>query len=310
MPNGLDYERELLKEWSISGEALRLEEVKGEDPVSDLKGYDGLVTEYTFLGEKEFSRLPDLRIISLQSIGYDEIDTRAARDHGIDVTNTPGYCAEDVATHAMALMLSFVRQIPMFDASVRSGKWDPYEGSAMHRLSGKHAGLCSFGHIPQAEAKMLQGFGIRVGAFAPSKDAGFLASFGVQKYDALEELLRDSDFIFLHTPLFPSTRHMIDRKAIACMKETAVLINVSRGAIIEEKALIEALKNHRIAGACLDVLEDEASHDSELLKLPNTVITPHAAFLSEESLRQCRRMALEQLRDRLVTGTPLKYLVN
>ncbi len=310
MPNGLDFENELLREWKIPEEELSLEEVTGRDPVSDLKGYAGLVTEYTDLGEEQFSRLPDLRIISLQSIGYDEIDTKAARAHHIDVTNAPGYCAEDVATHAMALLLAFVRQIPMFDTAVRDGKWDPYQGRTMYRLSGKHAGLISFGHIPQIETKMLQGFGLEVGAFDPLKDAAVMEQLGVRRYDTLEDLLKDSDFVFIHTPLFPSTYHLIGEKELGCMKQNAVLLNVSRGAIVDEKALIQALKEQKIAGACVDVLEDEAAHDSELLKLPNTVITPHVGFLSEDSLKQSRRMALEELCRKLVKGAPLKYCVN
>lgn len=308
MPNGLSYERDLLEKWEIRG--LSLEEVRGSCPVRDLKGFQGLVTEYTILGESVFSKLPDLQIIALQSIGYDEIDTEAARRHGIDVTNTPGYCSEEVATHAMALLLSVERQIPYFDRMTKSGRWDPYGGSPMHRLSGKTAGLVSFGHIAKALVPMLQGFGIRVQVFSHGKSDDRIREAGAVKVSTLQELFETSDIISLHCPLTDSTRHMVSRELLDHSRPGQVLINTARGALIDEEALCEALSSGRIAAAGLDVLEDEKNRTSPLLKMPNVVVTPHAAFLSEESLLQCRSMALRMLADRLVYGKRPEYTVN
>lgn len=308
MPQGIDYEKQLLEEWKITD--LSLENKTGADLEKDLQGYDGLVTEYTILTKEILSKLPELKIIALQSIGYDEIDVKAANECGIDVTNAPGYCAEDVATHTMALFLSLIRQIPLLNQATHQGEWDCYAGKKMNRLSGKIAGIVSFGNIPQKLVPMLQGFGIRVISFDPGREAEFMQKFGVEKCDSLEELLRCSDYVFLHTPLFDSTRHMINEKTIAWMKPDAVLINTSRGGLIEESALIKALDQGKIKGASLDVIEDEKNRTSPLFKYDNVIITPHTAFLSEDSLKQSRRMALEQLVKKLVLHEELDYKVN
>lgn len=308
MPGDIEYEKNLLKEWNIQD--IELVQMKGNNLPEDIKEFEGLVTEYTQISEDILSKLPKLKIISLQSIGYDEIDVKAARKYGIDVTNAPGYCSEDVATHAVALLLSLVRQIPLFNHETHEGKWNPYAGSIMHRLSGKKAGLCSFGNIPQKEVSMLKGFGIQVCSFDPGRDRNYMAERGVEKCETLEQLLQISDFVFLHTPLFPETYHMIDESALSLMKKGAVLINVSRGALIDQTALEKALKSGKLSAAGLDVLEDEENRHTELFNMDNVVITPHAAFLSEDSLKQSRCMALEQLVSRLSRGTRPELTVN
>lgn len=311
MPRGIDYEEELLREWGIQD--IRLTDIPRKDGVSTedaLKDYDGIVTEYTLLSEETLRALPRLKIIALQTIGYDEIDTAAARNLGIDVTNAQGYCAEDVATHAMALLLGLIRQIPMFDREVHNGRWNPFEGKNMNRLSGKTAGLVSFGNIPQKLTPMLQGFGVNISAFDPGKSKEFMEKFGVEKSGSLEELLKKTDFVFLHTPLTSQTRHMINEKTVGYMKEGALLINVSRGGLIDEKVLVRGLEQKWIAGAGLDVLEDEENRTTELLRFPNVIITPHTAFLSEESLKQGRQIALKQLVKKLSFGEQPDNIVN
>lgn len=308
MPSGIDYETELIKEWNISN--IEIVNKQGRDVVADLQGYQGLVTEYTDMPKEVLKKLPELQIIALQSIGYDEIDVKAARDLKIDVTNAPGYCAEDVATHAMALLLGVVRQITTFHADVQKGNWNCFAGMAMHRLSGKTAGLISFGNIPQKLTPMLQGFGVNVVSFDPGRDENFMKQRGVKKCENIEMLLEQSDYVFLHTPLFDSTFHMINKDTIQKMKNGAILINVSRGALIDEEALIDALKNKKLAGAGLDVLENEKERNSELINFNNVIITPHAAFLSEDSLKQSRRMALEQLVQKLIREEVPTCLVN
>lgn len=308
MPSGIDYERSLLHEWNVKD--VELVDQKGSDILKDLHDYDGLVTEYTLISREILEKLPNLKIIALQSIGYDEIDVNAARELGIDVTNAPGYCAEDVATHAMALLLSLVRQISFFNEETHKGNWDCFAGKKMFRLSGKTAGLVSFGNIPQKVAPMLQGFGIHVVSFDPGRTQEFMQERGVIKCDTLDELLEQSDMVFLHTPLLKNTMHMINKETIGKMKDGAFIINVSRGALIDETSLLEALKRGKIAGAGLDVLENEKERTSELFLMPNVVITPHVAFLSEDSLKQSRKMALEQLVMKLVKNEKPTLLVN
>lgn len=153
-------------------------------------------------------------------------------------------------------------------------------------------------------------FGIDCITYDPAKTEEFCEQKGVKKCATLEELLSHSDYVFLHTPLFKETVHMINEDTISKMKTGAILINVSRGQLVDEKALIEAIKSGKLSGARLDVLEDEESHETELYKFENVVITPHAAFLSEESLKQSRKMALSQLVKKLVGDQELDYLVN
>ena len=297
MPNGIDYEKELLKKWQITD--LILEEKDGKFSTDVLKGYDGLVCEYIKIGEEIFKNAPDLKIIGQQCIGVDDIDIDTAEKYNIAVTNAPGFCSEDVATHAMALLLSVIRQTAMFDHDVKKGIWDCYSGLKMNRLSGKKAGLVSFGSIPQKLVPMLKGFGIEVFAYDIFKDNEFMSNFSVTKVDSLTDMLSFCDYIFLHTPLIPETFHIINKETIIAMKDNAILINVSRGALVDEVALIDALKSGKLLGAGLDVLEDEQHITTELLNMNNVTITPHVAFLSEDSLRQSREIALEQLIQRL-----------
>lgn len=311
MPQGVDYEKQLLQEWGVEDIGLtEVPKLPGVSTEEALQDFDGLVTEYTILSEKTLKSLPRLKIIALQSVGYDEIDIKAARKWNIDVTNAPGYCAEDVATHAMAILLSLVRQIPMFDRATHDGMWNPFAGQKMTRMSGKKAGIVSFGNIPQKLTNMLHGFGIEIAAFDPGKSREFMAEFDVVKSDSLKELFENSDYIFLHTPLTRDTHHMINEQSIEWMKNGSFLINVSRGGLIDEQALIKALKTGKIAGAGLDVLEDEKTRSTELFDFTNVIITPHMAFLSEDSLKQGRKMALRQLVKKLSYGEKPDYIVN
>lgn len=297
MPSGIKYEQELLQKWGI--EDFEIEEIKGEFSPAVVGGYSGIVSEYIKIGEDVFSQNPQLKIASLQCIGYDDIDVISATKHNVCVTNTPGYCSEDVATHAMALLLSVVRQTAMFASEVQNGKWDCFSGSTMNRLSGKKAGLISFGNIPQRLVPMLKGFGIEVFAFDIYKSAEEIDEQGATKIDSLKEILGLCDFIFLHTPLTSETKHMINRETLAQFKDGAILINASRGGLVCEKDLVFALKSGKLKGVGTDVLEDEQNISSPLLNTPNVTITPHVAFLSEDSLKQSREMALRSLVERI-----------
>jgi D-3-phosphoglycerate dehydrogenase len=310
--DSLDYERDLLRQWGVTG--LELEEIcdkSGKTPfVEAAADADGLVVEYEQLTAPVLEQLPRCRIVSLQSIGYNNVDVEAASRLGICVTNIPGFCTEEVALHAVGMIIDLARKITYFDRLVRAGKWDPLLGPAIHRIAGKTVGLVFFGSIPKAMMPMLKALGLRVLVWAPTKSADYLASFGACKAESLNQLLRESDFVSLHCPLMESTRHLIGERELAMMKPGAFLINTARGAVVDEPALVRALREGIIAGAAVDVIEDEANGTSDLFGLPNTVITPHAAFISEESYFQGRRMALEQLVQRLVEKRWPEHLVN
>jgi len=305
----LDYENQLLQEWGVTDLCLR--EEKGEVPLAECaQNAEGLVVEYEQITAEKMRQLPNLKIISLQSIGYNNVDTAAATQQNICVTNAPGFCAEEVATHAVGMMLDLARKLTYFDRTVRSGKWDPLLGYPLHRLSGETVGLVYFGNIPQKMVPILEALQMQVLVYAPTKSKEYLAEFGCEKAETLDELLERSDFVSLHTPLMPQTTHLIGEKELKRMKKTAFLINTARGPVVDEPALVQALKIGEILGAGIDVIEDEGTEESELFKLENTVITPHAAFISEDSFYDARKKALAQMVQRLSKCERPEFLVN
>lgn len=311
MNQTLDYENQLLKEWNITDiELVEIKNNKEKLRAEHIADADGIMLDYDPVPRELMEQLPNLKIIALQSIGYNQIDIEAATDNNTCVTNVPGFCVEEVALHTIGLMIDLVRKISFYDRSVRRGEWDPFLGEKIYRITGKTIGLVFFGGIPQAMMPMLKGLKLNVLVYAPRSTKEFIEEYGAVKVDTLEELMETSDFISIHTPLAPETVGMISEEQINRMKKTAFLINTSRGIVVDEKALIKALKEKRIAGAGLDVIEDEENHNSELLKFENVVITPHAAFISEDALYEGRRRALEQVVMRLSKGILPTNLVN
>lgn len=313
--DNLDYENKLLKEWGV--EDVELIEVKDPngtenfvDHINETKA-DGLVVEYEQVTEEVMDKCPNLKIVSLQSIGYNNVDIAAATKKKIAVTNIPGFCAEEVSVHAIGLMIDLVRKITFFDKSVRSGKWDPLLGYKTYRLTGKTFGMVFFGEIPKQMVPVLKALGLEILVYAPTKTKEFLAEYGCKKADTLEELLKESDFVSLHCPLIKDvTYHLIGENELKMMKKEAFLINTARGSVVDEPALVKALKDGTIKGAGIDVIEDETNEKSDLFDLENVVITPHAAFVSEDSFYDGRKRALEQLVQRLSKKVRPTTLVN
>lgn len=308
--DNLDYENSLLKEWGITDLELAEVKEKNGDFTEICSDADGVVVEYEQLTREKLEKLPKLKIISLQSIGYNNVDIAAATENGICVTNIPGFCTEEVALHTIGLLIDLVRNITFYDKTVRSGHWDPLLAPKTYRITGKTIGLVFFGSIPKAMTPILKALGLNILVYAPTKTAEYLAEFGCKKAETLDELLKGSDFVSLHTPLLPETTHLISAPQLKMMKKTAFLINTARGSVVNEKALVEALKTGEIAGAGIDVIEDETNEVSELFELENTVITPHAAFISEDSFYDGRKKALKQLVMRLSEKKVPEFLVN
>ena len=311
---GLEYENELLAQWGLTDRIVlreaRTEHQRDEDFLNAVQGSAGVVTEYFQITAEVMEQLSTLKVIGLQSIGTDMVDKEAATEHGIAVTNSPGFCQEEVALTAVGMIIDLARKITYYDRDVRSGAWEPLDGPIPHRLRGSTVGLVFFGGIPRLMVPTLKSLGVNVIVFAPTKTEEFLAAAGVEKVDTLEELLQRSDFVSLHTPLIAQTRHLISTRELGLMKPEAFLINTARGGVVDEAALVQALRNGEIAGAAVDVIEDEDSEQSELKQLLNVVINPHAAFLSQESFYQAKQMALRGMVDLLVEGKPPRYLVN
>jgi len=258
--------------------------------------------------------LEKCRVIVRTGIGVESVDIDVATERGIMVCNVPHYCIDEVSDHAMGLLLSCARNIAAQDRLVRQGVWSAYApANPVHALRGAKLGLLGFGKIPRWLVPKAQAFGLEVSAFDPYVPADRMEDLGVRSL-TWEGLLRESDYLSAHVPLTPETHHMLDEAAFKAMKPSAYLINTARGGLVDTDALVRALKEGWIAGAGLDVLEMEHgtegfSTDDPILALENVILTPHMGYYSEESLRNLRRMAVEEI-SRVLRGYWPKNLVN
>lgn len=236
---------------------------------------------------------PRLRIVAVAAVGYNIVDVEAATRRGILVTNTPGVLTETTADMAWALMLGVARRVPESDRFIRGGKWTGVYWSQLvgTDVHGTTLGIIGLGRIGQAIARRGQGFGMRVLYHNRKRDLEAERNLGVE-YRTKADLLREADFIVLSVPLSPETRHLIGAAELALMKPTAFLVNVARGPVVDETALVEALCAGRIAGAGLDVFEEEPKVHSGLLGLENLALTPHIGSASRATrLKMATRAA-------------------
>ena len=244
---------------------------------------DAIITEMhpvTDVGMATFNRC---RIIACASTGYDYVDHVNAAKRGIWVTNCPGYCTDEVATHTIALLLSQARRLPQVRQLVRANEWDPRPARPIHHPRTQTLGIIGWGRIGRAVSAKAMALGFKVMANDPYVDPKQMLDAGVRPVDK-ETLMRESDYVSLHTPLTEETHHMIDKYLLRLMRPSAYLINTARGLLIKEDALLEAVQSGRIAGAALDVLSVEPPlPDHPFLHDDRFFITPHSAWCSEES---------------------------
>ena len=245
-------------------------------------------------------RAPHLKVIANVAVGYDNIDVLAATARGIMVTNTPDVLTDTTADFAFALLLAAARRVAEGDRFVREGRWREWRFDLLLGTDVHHAtlGIVGLGRIGSAMARRARGFGMKILYWSPRRARPELERELGATYVEKEELLREADFLSLHNPLRPETRHLIGRPEFALMKREAILINTSRGPVVDEEALVEALKDGRIAGAGLDVFEREPQVHPELVKFPNVVLAPHIASAS----RQTRLRMVEVAAENLVAG--------
>ncbi|MBN1317817.1 MAG: phosphoglycerate dehydrogenase [Anaerolineales bacterium] len=251
------------------------------------------------------NRAEGLRIITKHGVGVDNIDLEAATGRGVVVTNAPGTNNHAVADLTLCLMLSLSRQLCPANWSTKSGEWKRYIGCELH---GKTIGVVGTGYIGKEVIKRAMGFGMQVCAYDVVADEAFAAKHGVQ-YLHLEQLLKVSDYISLHVPLIEQTRNMIGVEALARMKKTAFLINVSRGGVVDEQALYDALRTYQIAGAALDVFAAEPPTQSPLLALDNFLATPHMGGRTVESAEAMGALCADNI-VRLFRGNRPDHIVN
>ena len=249
------------------------------------------------------------RVIVRYGIGVDTIDIPAATAHGIMVANVPGFCLDEVSDHAMALLLAIARRLGIYIHGTRAGRWQVMEGRPMYRVRGSTLGLIGFGQIPRAVVPKAKASGLVILAHDPYVPAEVVREHGVEPV-GLDDLLARSDYVSIHAPSTPQTRHMIGADALAKMKPRAALINTARAALVDTAALVEALDAKQIAAAGLDMVEDDKAFgpDHPLTRMPNVILTPHAAFLSEESLHDLQTTAAEEVVRVLEGGVPKAWL--
>jgi len=257
---------------------------------------------FTHLNGKILASCLGLRMISILGTGTDNVDLKTAAELGITVTNTPGANALAVAEHAMALLFSLVRQIPLLDREVRSGRWPRAD---MVQLSGKVMGVLGLGAIGKHAARIAKGLGMEAIAWTLHPSEERAEQSGV-RFVSREELLKNSDVISLHLRLNNETRGFIGKEDFARMKPSAFLVNTARAALIEPGALYEALRSGKIAGAGLDVFDQEPlPADDPLASLPNVVLTAHCAALTPEATRNSLMTAIENV-SRFLAGQALR----
>jgi glyoxylate reductase len=264
--------------------------------IARLKGCRGLICLITdVIGEDLLAACPDLQVVANVAVGFNNVDVPAATRRGVVVTNTPDVLTDTTADFAWALLMAVARRVVEGDRYVREGKWRQWEfdlllGADIH---GKTLGVVGFGRIGRAMARRALGFGMRVlYQDAVAADAAVERELNATRA-SLATLLRESDFVTLHTPLLPETRHLIDAQALQAMKKSAYLINASRGPVVDEAALATALNEGWIAGAGLDVFENEPRVGPELMGLPNVVLAPHIASASHDTRLKMANLAVD-----------------
>lgn len=269
------------------------------DALVELHQPDAIMTCWAPVSAAAIHASSRLKVVARLGVGLDNIAVDAATEHGVWVTNVPDYCVAEVSDHAVAFALAWTRGLISFDREVRSGRWNPASAN-LRRLANMTCGIIGYGRIGHATSMKLNAFGCRILSHTlyPPADAGQVQFVG------FEDLMAESDIVIVHVPLTESTYHLINRSSLALMKQDSLLINVSRGAIVDTDAVVEALETGQLSGAALDVLETEPAVPQALLSCTGAMLTPHVAFSSDASLTELRRRAAEEVVRVLQGSTP------
>ena len=278
---------------------------------SDLKKQivdaDGLLFCFESIDEDILRSSKNLKVAQRYGIGVDNINIEVATELGIVVSNIPDYCIDEVSDHAMSMILSLNRLLTRDSDLVKKGLWNEIKkDKRVYRLSEATLGLLGFGRIGRRISKKAKNFGLKVIAYDPYLNEKEIDDVEIH---SLNKVLKDSNIISLHLPLTEQTNHIIDTEQFDLMNKDTILINVSRGGLINEEALIENLNNGKIRGAGLDVIESSTDKTNDLFSFDNVIITPHTAFFSQESSEELQLRSSMQLYD-VLTGSKPKFLIN
>ena len=312
---------------STGSNAILIEEAKGlarvnaelvgvdcttEDEIIEAaKDADAILTAGAQMTRRVTEMLPKCKVIVRYGVGYDTIDIDAATDNHIIVANVPDFCFEEVSNHAITLLLACAKKLVFLNNGTKQGRWGETRQATrpMGSIYGQTLGIIGCGNLGRMAAKKAQCFGLKILGYDPYVDKSLAKECGITVV-SLSELLKKSDFVSVHTPLNEETRHLMGEKQFKQMKPTTYFINTARGSIVDEAALIKALRERWIAGAGLDVFEKEpVDSDNPLLKMDNVIVTPHSAFYSDASSNRLRTRVGQEAA-RVLSGQWPKNVVN
>jgi D-3-phosphoglycerate dehydrogenase / 2-oxoglutarate reductase len=298
----LDCERSIAAKFGA-----RLEEARcksDDDVIAAARETDVLIVQFAKVSRKAMEQLARNALIVRYGIGLDNLDLAAARDLGVKVAYVPDYATGEVADHTTALILTLLRKIIPLDQSVRDGRWDAVGiARPIRSFAESVVGFVGFGRIGREVHARLKPFGFSCIVSDPYADADVLTGLGAESVD-LDDLFATADVVTLHAPLTPATQRVVDTRRLAQMKSTAVIVNTARGGLIDTSALARAVRAGQLAGAALDVFEQEPlPADSGLRNLENVILTPHAAWYSTRSAERLQSLAAEEI-DRHLSGQP------
>jgi D-3-phosphoglycerate dehydrogenase len=278
------------------GATLTLAQCHSEDEVIEAAaGADGIVVQYAPITERVLDALPDLKVVGRYGVGVDTVDVAAATNHSVAVCNVPDYGTEDVSDHALALALSLGRGLPQLDRNLRAGSIDLGPVRPLHRFNTQTFGVVGLGLIGAATGRKARGVGFTVIGSDPARTVGEITEEGIEVV-SFDDLVTRSDVISLHVPLIEATHHLIDEEVLQRVKPHSILVNTCRGGVADTDAVLRALQDGRLAGAGLDVLEDEPlDPDAPIAAQPNAILTPHAAWYSDESYGELKRRVVENV---------------
>lgn len=308
-----DVEQSILE--PIGARIVALQAKSEEDLVAEAADCHAIMNQYARVGAKTIATMRRCRVIARYGVGVDIVDVEAATKRGIQVTNVRDYCTEEVADHAIGLWLALARRLVQYDRATHEGIWHWRSGAPIHRIRGQIMGIVSFGKIGQAIGARARAFGVELLVYDPYLPEGVVEANGAVKV-AKDELLARADIIMMQVPMTGETRHFLGPREFDLMKTGVMVVNTGRGPTIDNKALYEALRSRKVAGAALDDPEEEPAkratwtpHDNPIFSHPNVLVTPHAAYYSQQSIRLARETAASEVR-RVLTGKRPKNPVN
>lgn len=296
-------EQQLLAEFGA--ELVATDAVDENDLMAAVHDADALLVNRAAITRRLIEQMPRCQVVVRKGVGYDSVDVDAATEHGVLVCTLPDIWTDEVANHALALMLALNRRLLPLDRRLRSGGWRSFKQEHMGSVTGETVGIVGYGRIGSAFGRRVTALGPAVIYYDPYIAAPPGRESGIERVHSLEELLRRSDYVSIHTPLTPETQHMFSDEQFRQMKPTAYLINTARGPVVNQQALVRALREGQIAGAGIDAFEQEPpALNDPLLQLDSVILTPHNAFYSDPAVARMHVRAAQEVIETLSGNWP------